>query len=144
MSALAIVSLARQSLLLRSFSAPMELVLAAYTATMGALLGWAERSLQGTLAWIGGFIEWRPTLYLHWRDMLVVVAIWSSALVWARWRVFAARWSTSAHDGMFGLHCLSALDKAPPRGLWFGLVPPLEERADGPGNANLRRHPRSA
>ena len=112
MSALAIVSLARHALLLGSLSAPMELILAAYTATMGVLLGWAERSLQGMLTWFGSFIEWRPTLYSHWRDMFVVVAIWSSALVWARWRVFAARWSASAHDGMFGFNHIFAFSFA--------------------------------
>lgn len=112
MSALAIVSLARHALLLGSLSAPMELILAAYTATMGVLLGWAERSLQGMLTWFGSFIEWRPTLYSHWRDMFVVVAIWSSALVWARWRVFAARWSASVHDGMFGFNHIFAFSFA--------------------------------
>lgn len=111
-STLAIVSLARHALLLRTLSAPMELILSAYAATMQVLLGWIERSLQGTLSWIGGFIDWRPTLYSHWRDMLVVVAIWTSALVWARWRAFAARWSASVHDGMFGFHHLFAFSFA--------------------------------
>lgn len=111
-SALAILSLARHALLLRSLSAPMELILSVYTATMRALLGWAESSLQATLTWLGGFVGWRPTLYLHWRDMLVVVAIWTSALVWARWRAFAARWRAAAHDGMFGFHHIFAFSFA--------------------------------
>jgi hypothetical protein len=102
MSTLAIVSLGRHALLLRSLSAPLELVMTAYAATMGVLLGWAAPSLQRALTWLGSFIEWRPTLYLHWRDMFVVVAIWTSALVWTRWRAFAARWSASVHDDMFG------------------------------------------
>jgi hypothetical protein len=112
MSTLAILSLARHALLVRTLSAPMELILSAYAATQQVLLGWAERSLQGTLTWLGSFIEWRPTLYSHWRDMFVVVAIWTSALVWARWRAFAARWSASVHDGMFGFHHIFAFSFA--------------------------------
>jgi hypothetical protein len=108
LSTLAIVSLARHALLLRSLSAPIELLLSAYSATIRVLLGWAEPPLQGTLTWLGSFIGWRPTLYLHWRDMLVVVAIWTSALVWARWRAFAARWRAAAHDGMFGFNHIFA------------------------------------
>ena len=104
MSTLAIVSLARHAFPLRSLSAPMDLILAAYTATMRLLLGWAEPHLQGLLTWLGSHIAWRPTLYPHWRDMLVVVAIWNGAIVWARWRAFAARWRAAANDGMFGFH----------------------------------------
>jgi hypothetical protein len=104
MSTLAIVSLARQAFAVRSMSAPLELIVSAYAATMRVLLSWAEPSLEGTLTWLGSLIGWQPTLYLHWRDMLVVVAIWNGALVWARWRAFAVQWRASVHDGMFGFH----------------------------------------
>src|SRR5262245_15923159 len=104
MSTLAIVSLARHAFPLRSLSAPMDLVLTAYAATMRLLLRWAEPYLEGVLTRLGSFFAWRPTLYLHWRDMLVVVAIWNGAMVWARWRAFAARWRASANDGMFGFN----------------------------------------
>jgi hypothetical protein len=112
LSTLAILSLTRHALLLRSLSAPIDLILSAYTATMRVLLGWAEASVQGTLTWLGSFFGWRPTLYLHWRDMLVVVAIWTSALVWARWRAFAARWRAAAYDGLFGFHHIFAFSFA--------------------------------
>jgi hypothetical protein len=112
LSALAIISLARHALLLRSLSVPMDLILSAYTATTRLLLGWAESALQGTLTWLGSLVGWRPTLYLHWRDMLVVAAIWTSALMWARWRAFATRWSAAAHDGMLGFNHIIAFSFA--------------------------------
>src|SRR5262245_40189542 len=112
LSTLAILSLARHALLLRSVSVPLDLILSVYTATLRVLLAWAEPPLQGVLTWIGSFVGWRPTLYLHWRDMLVVVAIWTSALVWARWRAFAARWSAAAYEGMFGFNHIIAFSFA--------------------------------
>jgi hypothetical protein len=112
LSTLAILSLARHALLLRNMSAPIDLLLSAYSTTIRVLLGWAEPLLQGALTWLGSLVGWRPTLYLHWRDMLVVVAIWTGALVWARWRAFAARWSAAAHDGMFGFHHILAFSLA--------------------------------
>jgi hypothetical protein len=102
MSALAIISLARHALLLRGLSTPLELILSGHAALLRGLLGWAERPLQDALTWLGQFIGSRPTLEAHWRDMLVVVAIWTGALVWARWREFTVRWSAAGHDGLFG------------------------------------------
>jgi hypothetical protein len=108
MSALAILSLARHALILLAMSAPGELVMSAYAAVMRGLLGWAERPLQDTLSWLGGFVGTQPTLEAHWRDMLVMMAIWTGALVWARWRDFAARWSAAGHDGIFGFNHILA------------------------------------
>jgi hypothetical protein len=75
MSALAIVALARHAFVTWSLSAPMALIMDAYNATMHVLLGWAHPYLQAEFAWIGSFIGWRPTLYPHWRDVFVVIAL---------------------------------------------------------------------
>jgi hypothetical protein len=87
---------------LRSLSSLLELILSAYAATMRGLVGWAELPLQDALTWLGSSIGWRPTLYPHWSDMFVVVAILTTALVSARWRDFVARWNAAGHDGLFG------------------------------------------
>jgi hypothetical protein len=110
--ALAIVSLYRHAFPLRSLSAPMDAVLSGYGAIMRALLGWIERPLQEMLTWVGGSIEWRPRLHPHWRDMLVVVAVWNGALMWERWRVFAGQWVGSRHADMLGFDSIVALSFA--------------------------------
>jgi hypothetical protein len=49
--------------------------MAAYNATMQLLFGWAHPYLQAALTWLGSFIGWRPTLYPHWRDVFIVLAL---------------------------------------------------------------------
>ena len=75
MSTLALVALARHAFVTGSLSAPMRLILDAYSATMRVLLGWAQPYLQTVLTRLGSFIGWRPTLYPHWRDLLVVLLL---------------------------------------------------------------------
>jgi hypothetical protein len=76
MSALAIVALARHAFATWSLSAPMVLIMDAYNAVMQVLFGWAQPYLQAALSWLGSFIGWRPTLYPHWRDALVLMLLW--------------------------------------------------------------------
>jgi hypothetical protein len=78
-STLAIVALARHAFATWSLSAPMALVMDAYNATMQVLFGWAHPYLQAALTWLGSFIGWRPTLYPHWRDVFVLLTLWSGA-----------------------------------------------------------------
>jgi hypothetical protein len=81
MSTLAIVALARHAFVTWSLSAPMTLVMDAYHATMQLLLGWAQPYLQATLTWLGSFIGWRPILYTHWRDVLVVTLLFAAGII---------------------------------------------------------------
>lgn len=75
MSTLAIVALARHGLVTWSLSAPMALVTEAYAATTRLLFGWTEPYVQGVLTRLGSVIGWRPTLYSHWRDVLVLMGV---------------------------------------------------------------------
>jgi hypothetical protein len=75
LSTLAIVALARHAFTMGSLSAPLELIMAAYAATTQLLLGWAEPYLKASLTWLGSFVGWRPTLYPHWRDVLVILGL---------------------------------------------------------------------
>jgi hypothetical protein len=74
-STLAIAALAQRAFLTWSLTAPMALILDAYNATMQVLFGWAQPYLQAALSWLGSFIGWRPTLYPHWRDVLVAMSL---------------------------------------------------------------------
>ena len=75
LSALGIIALARHAFVTWSLSGPLELVMAAYNATMQLLFGWAQPYLQAALTWLGSFVGWRPTLYPHWRDVFVVLSL---------------------------------------------------------------------
>jgi hypothetical protein len=75
MSTLAIVALARHAFVKWSLAAPMALVMDAYNAMMQLLFGWAHPYLQAALTWLGSFIGWRPTLYPHWKDVIVVIGL---------------------------------------------------------------------
>ena len=86
LSTLGILALARHAFVTWSVSAPLELVMAAYNATMQLLLGWAHPYLQAALTWLGSFIGWRPTLHPHWRDVFVVAGLLGVGLARAAWR----------------------------------------------------------
>jgi hypothetical protein len=75
LSTLGLVSLAQHAFVTWSLSAPIALIMDAYTATTRLLFGWAEPYLLAALNWFASFIGWRPTLYPHWRDMLVVATL---------------------------------------------------------------------
>lgn len=94
MTTLAIVALARHAFVTWSLSAPMALIMEAYNATMQVLLGWAHPYLQAALTWIGSWIGWRPTLYPHWRDVLVIVALLNAGMMKGvpRW-TFRVAWN---------------------------------------------------
>jgi hypothetical protein len=77
--ALAIVALARRAVELDSLSAPLELVMAAYTGTTQLLFGWAEPHLRAALAWINGYSNWHLTLYPHWKDYFVIFGVLGTA-----------------------------------------------------------------
>jgi hypothetical protein len=99
MSTLAIVALARHAFVTWSLLAPMALVMDAYNATMQVLFGWAHPFLQATLTWLGSFIDWRLTLYPHWRDLFVGIAIGVVALA----RVFNVDTEDPGRGMRFGL-----------------------------------------
>jgi hypothetical protein len=75
LSSLGILAPARHAFVTWSLSAPLELVLAAYNATMQLLFGWAHPYLQAALTWLGSWIGWRPTLYPHWKDVFLVISL---------------------------------------------------------------------
>jgi hypothetical protein len=79
LQALAIVALARRAVELGSLSAPLELVMAAYKATMQLLFGWAEPYLRTALASINSYLNWHVTLYPYWKDYFVLFALYSVA-----------------------------------------------------------------
>src|SRR5262245_33730137 len=90
MSALAIVALARHAFVTWSLTAPMVLIMDAYTAVMQLLFGWAHPYIQAALTWLGNVVGWRPTLHPHWRDVLVLTMLWASGFVRATrhdWRL---------------------------------------------------------
>ena len=89
-STLAIVALAQHAFATWSLTAPMALILHAYNATMQVLLGWAQPYLQAALTWMGSLTGWRPTLYPHWRDILVAMSVIGASSVRATTR-FGAR-----------------------------------------------------
>jgi hypothetical protein len=86
LSALGILALALHAFDKWSLSAPLQLVMASYKATMQVLFGWAHPYLQAALTWLGSFIGWRPTLYPHWRDVFVVIGLLSVGAGRAAWR----------------------------------------------------------
>ena len=85
-STLGIVALARHAFVTWSLSAPLELAMAAYNATMQLLFGWAHPYLQAALTWVGSFIGWRPALYPHWKDVFVVISLIGVGAGRASWR----------------------------------------------------------
>jgi hypothetical protein len=87
MSALAIVALARHAFASWSLSAPMALIMDAYSGVMQVLFGWAQPYLQSALTWLGRWIGWRPTLYAHWRDVFVVIGLLGISAGRTFWRV---------------------------------------------------------
>ncbi len=99
LSGLAIVALARHAFTMGSLSAPLELVMAAYAATMQFLFGWAEPYLKAALTWLGSFVGWRPTLYPHWRDVFVVLALLVAGFGRALWH----------EEGFFGAAFIASL-----------------------------------
>jgi hypothetical protein len=104
MSALAIVALARRAFVAWSLTVPMALIMDAYAAIRDALLEWADPYLQAALTWLGSWIGWRPTLYPHWRDVLVIVALWVAAHIRA-W-LQNGRWAPSVLLALFAA-CLT-------------------------------------
>ena len=80
MTALALVALARHAFVTWSLSAPLALVMEAYNATTQLLLGWTQPYLQSALTWLGSLIGWRPTLFPHWRDVFVLVSLWTAGI----------------------------------------------------------------
>lgn len=101
MSALAIVALVRHAFATRSLSMPLDLVMAAYNATTQLFFGWAHPYLQDALTWLGSFIGWRPTLYTHWRDIFVLVALWTAGVSWGLRRV-GHSWLGTTSIGLVG------------------------------------------
>jgi hypothetical protein len=101
MTTLALVALARHAFATWSLSAPMQLVIDAYSATTRLLFGWAEPYLQAALTWLGDLIGWRPTLSPHWRDVFVLLALWSTG--WSRGLRHEGRpWLSFAVSGVVG------------------------------------------
>jgi hypothetical protein len=116
-STLAIVALASHAFVTWSLSAPLALVMDAYNATMQVLVGWAQPYLQAALTWLGSFISWRPVLYVHWRDIVLLTTLWSVGLVRSMVRAFPRRiWAWArVIPFVIGFPCI---------GLWAGTQPP--------------------
>ena len=91
LSTLGILALAKHAFVTWSLSAPLELVMAAYHATMQLVFGWAQPYLQAALTWLGSFIGWRPTLYPHWKDVFVVISLLGISAGRATWRAGTRR-----------------------------------------------------
>jgi hypothetical protein len=108
LSTLGILALARHAFVTWSLSAPLELVMAAYNGTMQLLLGWAHPYLQAALTWLGSFIGWRPTLYPHWKDVLVVTSLIGIGASRAAWQVIPGGVSIVAIKVIVGA-CVTAL-----------------------------------
>lgn len=83
---IAIWKLGRQVFGASALSAPFALIMEAYNLAAQLLLGWLEPWLQTWLTWLGSFVGWRPTLYPHWKDVLVFVGLYAAAMARAESR----------------------------------------------------------
>jgi hypothetical protein len=100
-STLAIVALVRHIADLGSFVAPLELIMSAYASTMQQLFGWAEPYLRDLIARVDDFFNLRLTLYPHWKDVWVMLALIVVGIACAL-RHDAARWVTICKLAVWG------------------------------------------
>jgi hypothetical protein len=100
-STLAIVALVRRIADLGSFVAPLELIMSAYTSTMQQLFGWAEPYFRDLIARVDDFFNLRLTLYPHWKDVWVMLALIVVGIAGAL-RHDAARWVTICKLAVWG------------------------------------------
>jgi hypothetical protein len=100
-STLAIVALVRRIADLGSFVAPLELIMSAYASTMEQLCGWAEPYLRDLIAGVDDSFNLRLTLYPHWRDVWVMLALIVVGIACAL-RHDAARWATICKVAVWG------------------------------------------
>ena len=77
---IAIWRLGRQTFDMGTLSAPFALIMDGYTTAAQILLGWLDHPLQAALTWLGSIVGWRPTLYPHWKDVLVVIGLFAAAM----------------------------------------------------------------
>jgi len=77
-TALALVALVCRAVDVRSLGAPLDSVMAAYTATTRLALGWAEPYLQTLVASVNGHLNWDLTLHPYWRDAFVLFAVYAA------------------------------------------------------------------
>lgn len=72
---LALVALVRCAVDVSSLGAPLESVMAAYTAATQLAFGWAEPYLQRLVALLNDHLNLHLTLYPYWRDAFVLFAV---------------------------------------------------------------------
>jgi hypothetical protein len=75
---LALVALVRRAVDVRSLGAPLDSVMAAYTATAQLAFGWAEPYLQTLVASANRYLNWHLTLHPYWRDAFVLFTVYGA------------------------------------------------------------------
>jgi len=75
---LALVALVCRAVDVSSLPAPLDLVMAAYTATTQWAFGWAEPYLQMIVALLNGHLNLHLTLYPYWKDAFVLFGVYGA------------------------------------------------------------------